>query len=255
MSRPRVDYDRLAPHYDERYAAGVPSGIAITLQGLVSSLAAERVVEVGCGTGHWLSALRASVPGLYGLDPSSGMLEKARARGEGLPLVRGRGEQLPFPSQSFDLVVCVNALHHFEQPDRFVAEAHRALGARGALCVIGMDPAADRDRWYLYDYFPGTRETDLRRYPSSATIAGWMLAAGFARSESGIAQRIVDTRVGRAVLDDPILQKHGTSQLALLSQEAYDAGIARIHAALTDNRETIFPVDISLAMTIGYKRQ
>jgi SAM-dependent methyltransferase len=255
MSRPRVDYDRLAPHYDERYTAGAASGISKTLHSLVSSLAAERVLEVGCGTGHWLSELQAGVPRLYGLDPSSGMLQKARARAGRFHLIRGRGEHLPFRSQSLDLVLCVNALHHFEQPDRFVAEAHRALGARAALCIIGMDPAARRDRWYLYDYFPGTFETDLRRYPSSATIADWMLAAGFARTKSGVADRIVDTRVGRSVLEDPILQKHGTSQLALLTDDAYEAGIARIHAALTENATAVFPVDISLAMTIGYARE
>ena len=281
MSRPRVDYDRLAPHYDERYAAGAPSGISKTLQSLVSSLAAETVLEVGCGTGHWLSELQAGVPCLYGLDPASGMLQKARARAGRFQLIRGRGEHLPFRSQSLDLVLCVNALHHFEQPDRlnnigydysalgdyekalhhfeqpdrFVAEARRALGARAALCIIGMNPAAHRDRWYLYDYFPGTFETDLRRYPSSATITEWMLAAGFAHTKSSIAEHIVDTRVGGAVLEDPILRKHGTSQLVLLTDEAYDAGIARIHAALAKNAETVFPVDISLAMTIGYARK
>jgi SAM-dependent methyltransferase len=252
MSRPRVDYDRLAPHYDERYAAGPPSGISETLQRLVSSLAAVRVLEVGCGTGQWLCELRASAPQLYGLDPSSGMLTQARSGAGRFRLIRGRGEQLPLQPQAFDLVFCVNAIHHFDEPGRFVAEARRVLRDRGALCVIGMDPRADRDRWCVYDYFPGTREVDLQRYPAAGTIADWMRAAGFATIESGIAHRILETRVGPAVLADPILQKNGTSQLALLSQEAYDAGIARIRAALTENAETIFTADISLAMTVGY---
>jgi hypothetical protein len=34
------------------------------------------------------------------------------------------------------------------------------------------------------------------------------------------------------VLDDPFLQKHGTSQLALLSDEAYRARLARLRRAL-----------------------
>jgi len=125
----------------------------------------------------------------------------------------------------------------------------------GALAIIGMDPHAGRDRWYLYDYFTGTYETDLRRFSSGGTVLDWMVVAGFARVEWRVVEHIVGQHVGRAVLQDPILQKHGTSQLALLTDEAYAAGMSRIKAALggaeATGRTLVFPVDISLTMVTG----
>jgi len=155
----------------------------------------------------------------------------------------------------FDLVFCVNAFHHFDPPRVFVSEARRLLRPGGALAIIGMDPHRGRDRWYLYDYFAGTYATDLDRFPSGGTVLDWMVAAGFARVEWCLAEHIVHQHVGRAVLRDPILQKHGTSQLALLTDEAYAAGLGRIETALAEaeaaGKTLVFPVDISLTMVTG----
>jgi len=155
----------------------------------------------------------------------------------------------------FNLIFCVNAFHHFPQPYVFISEARRLLRSGGVLAIMGMDPHAGRDRWYLYDYFAGTHETDLRRFSSSGMILDWMVAAGFARVEWRVVEHLVGQYVGRAVLEDPILQKHGTSQLALLTDEDYTAGIGRIKAALSEAEATgktlTFPVDISLTMVTG----
>jgi ubiquinone/menaquinone biosynthesis C-methylase UbiE len=61
----------------------------------------------------------------------------------------------------------VNAIHHFERLDLFIAEARRLLRPGGTLAVIGMDPHHGRDHWCVYDYFPEAKVTDLARYPSS----------------------------------------------------------------------------------------
>jgi hypothetical protein len=153
-------------------------------------------------------------------------------------------------------VFCVSALHHFEDPRDFINGARMLLRSDGVLAVVGMNPHAGRDRWYLYDYFAGTRETDLRRYPSSGALTDWMTAAGFDVVTCHIAERLVDSRVGRDVFNDPMLQKNATSVLAVLRDEAYAAGRARIESAVAsaeaDGRDVVFPVDISLSMVTGY---
>jgi SAM-dependent methyltransferase len=211
---------------------------------------------VGCGTGHWLAGLRPVSAQLYGLDLSAGMLAQAQQREGALSLVRGRAGQIPLPDASIDLVCCVNAIHHFQQQPGFVAEARRVLHPGGVLAVIGMDPRAHRDRWYLYDYFPGTYETDLARFPSWGTVLDWMAASGFQQVEWRFVEQIVDHKVGRSVLDDPYLQKEAVSQLTLLSDTAYAAGLARIETALTAAEaagETLtFPTDLLLAMLAGW---
>jgi SAM-dependent methyltransferase len=199
--------------------------------------------------------LRAITGQLYGLDLSAGMLVQAQQREENLALVHGRAGQIPFPDASLDLVCCVNAIHHFQQQRAFVAEAWRVLRPGGALAVIGMDPRAHRHRWYLYEYFAGTYETDLARFPSWGTVLDWMVASGFQQVEWRLVEQIRDHKVGRSVLADPYLRKEAVSQLTILSDGAYAAGLARIEAALAAaeaaGKTLTFPTDLLLAMLAG----
>jgi ubiquinone/menaquinone biosynthesis C-methylase UbiE len=253
-----VDYDEIAPNYDRRYEDASREGargVASVLSRQVHEVAAKSVVEVGCGTGFWLGLLRPIVPALYGLDLSVGMLRRARERDRDLPLVRATSATLPFAPACFDFVYCVNAVHHFSDAAGFVREARRCSRPGAALTIIGMNPHAALDRWYIYDYFPGTLQADLERYPSPGAVSGWMRSAGFERIESAIAHRIVHQFAGRDVLDDPILRKDGTSQLVLLSDDAYAAGLERIEGTVTRAEATgerlVFQTDISLATVTG----
>jgi SAM-dependent methyltransferase len=257
-----VDYDRVAPSYNRRFAGGAPGGEAQALVGLVHKLQANhrlqavRILEVGCGTGHWLAGLSPLSVQAFGLDLSAGMLAQARRQAGRLHLVRGRAGQLPFPAASFDLVYCVNAIHHFDQQREFVFEARRLLRSGGALAVIGMDPHDRREGYYLYRFFHGAYETDLVRFPSWGTVLDWMALAGFEQVTWRVAERIYDQKVGRSVLEDPFLDQSATSQLTLLSDEAYAEGIARIRAAVEAaeavGEQEIFPVDILIGMVVGW---
>lgn len=253
----RVDYDKVAPTYDRRFAlyAGAPKGVAAALIELAGEVQARHVLEVGCGTGHWLRLLSPLGYTVYGLDRSAGMLAAARAAGAS-NLARGDAGALPFPAASFDMLLCVNALHHFSEAPLFISEGYRLLRPGGALAVLGMDPHNGQDRWYLYDYFPGTQETDLQRYPSMGEIVNWMIEAGFNRLHWRVAERLHQRRIGKAILDEPMLHKNATSQLTLLSDEQYAAGIARIQAAITQaeaaGEQAVFEVDVALHMVVGF---
>jgi hypothetical protein len=84
-----------------------------------------------------------------------------------------------------------------------------------------------------------------------------MAGAGFGEIRRHIVEEIVDDKRGRVVLQDPFLRKDAISQLTLLSDEAYAAGVARIEADLAAaeaaGRDLVFPVDIVLAMMVGWK--
>ena len=251
-----VDYDQIAHTYHQRHRANPMPGVAGALSALAREIGARQALEAGCGTGRWLAELKPIVPHVFGLDLSAGILAHARARAEGALLTRGRARHLPFPSASFDLVVCVNALHHFDEPRAFIAEARRTLRPGGAFATIGSDPHSGRDSWYMFDYFEGTRQTDLQRFASTGALVDWLIGAGFKRAERRVAEEIRAEFHGREVSDNPFLAKNSTSQLVLLSDEAYAAGLARIHAALAtaeaQGRDLVFRDEISLMLVIGW---
>jgi len=82
-----------------------------------------------------------------------------------------------------------------------------------------------------------------------------MNEAGFERIKCGLAERIIKPLYGDGVLKSPFLKKHNTSQLILLSDEAYINGVNRIKADLRKTellKKTIkFEVDISLWLITG----
>lgn len=226
-----VDYDRVAPAYDRRYELSQYSGIERSLLEFAGEQRPLRVLEVGCGTGHWLHCLHSHGYQVAGLDASQGMLEAARKRLPAAPLVRGVAERLPWRDASFDRVICINAVHHFRDKPAFCREARRVLVPGGALLSIGLDPHPGLDRWYIYDYFDRALEDDLRRYPACEAIRGWMSDAGFEPSSTQVAQHI-DQRVeaGQA-LERGTLARSFTSQLSVLTDDEYQRGLDKLQAA------------------------
>jgi ubiquinone/menaquinone biosynthesis C-methylase UbiE len=256
----RVNYEEIAPTYNRRYIANPLPQVAATLRALVEDLDPARILEVGCGTGRWLAELGQAGRNVSGLDLSPAMLSQARTQLEPVKpgpanLACGHALRLPFPNRTFDLVYCVNALHHFGGPRAFVAEAGRLLRPGGALAVVGMDPRRSRDTWYLYRYFKGTYAADRRRFPTPGELVDWMAVQGFERIEWRPAERIFGPLVGRDIFKNSFLHKGGTSQLALLSDEAYALGIRHIEATLVQaeaaGKTLVFPVDILLTITVG----
>jgi ubiquinone/menaquinone biosynthesis C-methylase UbiE len=105
------------------------------LERLLAPFATARsALEVGCGTGHFMQWLAASVPHVVGLDRAPAMLSAARRRLAGRPLVLGDAHELPFRDGAVDLTVFVTTLEFLEDPARALAEAVR-VSCRGVLVV------------------------------------------------------------------------------------------------------------------------
>jgi ubiquinone/menaquinone biosynthesis C-methylase UbiE len=125
-------------------------------------LADQPLLDVACGTGRFLRAVKHNYPRLpvTGLDLSAPYLAKAHrtlAPWSWVRLVEGAAEQLPFADAGFALVSCIYLFH--ELPRRVRAQVAREIARvlrPGGLLVfvdslqIGDEPAFDG----LLDLFP-----------------------------------------------------------------------------------------------------
>jgi ubiquinone/menaquinone biosynthesis C-methylase UbiE len=228
---PTVNYDRIADEYDRRYLTNDYSGIENALTAFVRQNLDARVLEVGCGTGHWLRLLDGRGICVAGLDASLRMLAYARAQAR-CTVVQGLADHLPWATESFDRVFCVNALHHFQNKARSLAEARRVLRPAGQLMTIGLDPHTGIDQWYIYDYFEPAFEIDKRRYPASSQIRDWMHAVAFVDCVTHEVQHVPVRLSARTAIEQGRLDKAATSQLSVLTDEQYQQGIDRIRKAI-----------------------
>ena len=192
----------------------------------------QRVLEVGCGTGHWLRSIGDRGIRVTGLDASAQMLSYAKARAPAAVLAQGSAERLPWASESFDRVFCINAFHHFQDKIAFLMEAVRVLRPGGLMMTVGLDPHAGVDRWYIYDYFDTALESDRRRYPAAGQIREWMRAAGLAGCVTREIQHLPVRLDARAALAQGRFEKSATSQLGVLTDEEYRQGVDRIREAV-----------------------
>jgi ubiquinone/menaquinone biosynthesis C-methylase UbiE len=251
-----TDYDSISSQYDRRYQGQGYPGTERTLFKFIGDDGTKRVLEVGCGTGHWLKVFSNRIAFLAGLDLSANMLQRARESVPEAPLVRGRAETLPYRSQSFDRLFCINAFHHFTEKDKFLTEARRVLRPHGGLMIVGLDPHTGLDRWWVYDYFHETIELDAQRYPSTSDMRTNMTAAGFLRCETSVAEHIVVQMPARAAIARGLLDQSYTSQLTILSTEEYQAGLSRVNQTIAIERakgvELMLVADLRLYATIGW---
>lgn len=183
----------------------------------------DRILDVGCGSGNYLAALRSITGALcVGLDPSRGMLAEAIRHAPGAPLVQGRGEDLPFRDASFGLVLSVDVIHHMADRAAYFRQAYRCLRPAGRVCTVTDAEWMIRRRVPLAEYFPGTVEPEVARYPAVDDLRRWMEQAGFLLE----GEEAVEWRYDLTDLQ-PFRDK-AFSSLYLISDEEYQAGLARM---------------------------
>jgi SAM-dependent methyltransferase len=95
------------------------------LQALLPAQAGDRLLDVGCGTGHFSRRFQSSGLQVTGLDPDPAMLAFARAQTDGVRYLQGRSERLPFVDGEFDYAAAITSLCFVADPRRALAELWR----------------------------------------------------------------------------------------------------------------------------------
>ena len=116
-----------------------------------------KLLEVPVGTGVLTMPLYSTLPAaqITCLDYSSDMMENARRRAGALNLknvrfVQGDVGALPFPDESFDLVLSLNGFHAFPDKDAAFRETCRVLKKGGVFCgCFYIAGAFARTDWFV----------------------------------------------------------------------------------------------------------
>lgn len=109
------------------------------------------ILDVGCGPGLLTKefVLRSRAFSVTGIDISRvaiGMAKKNCKEFSNASFMAGNVDHLPFPSDSFDIVVCKDTLHHFSDPKKAMREMLRVVKKGGMVYVQDLR----RDvPWYL----------------------------------------------------------------------------------------------------------
>ncbi|MEM2916523.1 MAG: methyltransferase domain-containing protein [Candidatus Woesearchaeota archaeon] len=122
-------YSGIARGYEELHKEEQLGKLKIVLERLPYNKT-DKVLDVGCGTG--LSSLLFTCK-KFGVDPTFELLQQAKPR---MPVVQGVAEHLPFQDNSFDIVVCLTALHNFTDPLRALLEMKRVGRGRFAISIL-----------------------------------------------------------------------------------------------------------------------
>jgi len=239
----RTDYSQIAPTYNNRYSVNYLVKLEKALCGLIELNNYKNILEAGCGTGRWISSIEKNRKKIFGLDYSLDMMKISKSDKSYLNLVNADAVHIPFKNDFFDLIFCVNAIHHFPDKEKFIKESNRTLSNKGMLAVFGVDPHIDKD-WYIYDYFDSVYENDLKRFPSMKLLNILLKTEKFTNIEIKVVEEVHNERAGNAVFSDPFLIKNNCSQLANLSDEEYQKGIEKIKNQINNNPETVFKTSV-----------
>ena len=131
-------FNLLAPIYELLHGRRKTAGQVAGMLRVIEPQGDERVLDVGGGTGRVAQGFAGRVRDIVVLDPSRGMLAQTGKKHDVRP-IRGCSEQLPFSDGCYNLVLCVDAFHHFSQRERGLDEIVRVLAPGGRVFFQDFD--------------------------------------------------------------------------------------------------------------------
>ena len=118
------------------------------------------VADLGCGEGYLTIETARWARHVTAVDRSTGVLTRAKAlaarkKCANITWKKGELEQLPIDSQTMDVALFSQALHHADQPPKALEEAVRILRPGGRLLILDLRPHDETwvrdklgDRWF-----------------------------------------------------------------------------------------------------------
>jgi len=176
----RRQYERVASAYDKRWKGYIFSSLSV-LKERMQVTGGEKILDVACGTGALEELIVKEHPSqsMTGVDMAENMLNVAKRKLAACPSVsffQSGATHLPFADDAFDLVVCANSFHYFDDPGASLCEMRRVLRKGGRLVIL--DWCRDYLVCQLCDLFLKVFDPAHRYCYRQGELAGFLIDAG-----------------------------------------------------------------------------
>lgn len=173
-------YDIIGQRYNDTRKAD--PYLASRLWALLAPQPGDTCLDIGCGTGNYTLALQQKGLDMIGVEPSTQMLETAKARGQAIDWRQGKAEAIPLAEASVDRAVAVLTLHHWTDLTSGFQEVYRVLKPGGKWVILAATPHQTAKYWVTH-YFPKMIQKSVEQLPSMDQITQAFSAAGFEQIE------------------------------------------------------------------------
>lgn len=140
MNDPTTSLRSRPPSFFERARLKRRAPLIAALRHALRIEPTTRLVDLGGGTGALTELVGQGARERVVVEPSSRKVAAGRTRRPTISFVRTGAEHLPFEDGRFDRALSTMAYHHFEDPDRALAEARRVLAPGGRVVICDLDP-------------------------------------------------------------------------------------------------------------------
>lgn len=125
--------------YEVENRALDPDGHVLAALRARASWAGRALLDLGCGSGYWLSGYADEAAEVIGVEPDPRLLPLAAGRDPRVRVLRGSAEHIPLADHRVDVVHARFAYFFPPGCDAGLAEVMRVLRPGGTLVVIGND--------------------------------------------------------------------------------------------------------------------
>ena len=134
----------------------------------VGPLSTDRVLDVATGPGFLALIFAEKTAEVVGIDLTPAMLERAEVNRIQKKIINirfqeGDAESLPFPDDSFDIVTCGSAFHHFSDTLHVLNEMKRVAKEKGKIAILDIVTSETPEKAILHNQLERWRDPSHTR--------------------------------------------------------------------------------------------
>ncbi|RZG78118.1 class I SAM-dependent methyltransferase [Acinetobacter sp. WCHAc060025] len=159
-------------------------------------------IDLGSGTGKFLSYLKQATPNVTAVEPVTEMLEQLKIVHPDVQTLQAKSDQIPLDRNSVDAVLCAQAFHWFANTET-LTEIHRILKPQGHLGLVWNQRDENVDWVKALADLLATMEGDTPRYHSGQwkqvfedqSLFELVSSKTFTQLQTGTVENVVSKRL------------------------------------------------------------